>query len=136
MENVINAVYVNYDGCVTISMDALIVTMWNRYIEYNGGENKISLNDKEFFKNSFDNAYDAAWAASVGNYRWTDTFVCFDEWGHLMSFSHWGDENSPIDLDKIDISHIIQALQDMQTKNKKGCVNNIPRAIHDALQEV
>ena len=135
MENVAEEIaYVNYKECVEVNFDALIATLWNKYIEYKGGFNKIFMNNKEFFKNSFKDKYDAAWAVSSGDWRWTDDFAYFDSEGNLSSFSHWDDERSPIDIDKIDISHIIQALQDIQT-NDKRYVDNIPRAIHDALKE-
>ena len=133
MENVF---YIDYNGRIQISFDALIMGMWNVYVEYEGGDNKIFLNNKEFFENSFDNAYDAAWAATLsGRWDWKDAFVYFSGEGYITSFSHWDDKNSPINLDKIDISHIIQALQDMQTNDKRYVVNSIPRAIHDALKE-
>lgn len=132
MENVF---YVNYDGCIQISFDALIIGMWNRYIEYNECKNKICLNNKEFFEKSFNNSYDAAWAATLsGRWDWKDDFVYFGDDGYLTSFSHWDDENSPIDLDKINISPLIDGLKKIPQKNKKE--KSISRAIHDALQEV
>ena len=135
MENVIEEIaYVSYDERVQINFDTLIAALWNKYIDYKGGYNKIFLNNREFFENSFENAYDAAWAVSSGDWRWTDSFVFFNREGYISSFSQWDDENSPIDMDRIDISHLINGLQDLQT-NKKMYVNNIPRAIHDALQE-
>ena len=121
-----NAIYVNYNGCIEISIDALIVAAWNRYIEYAGGDNFISIN------------YAAAIPVALGGrWDWRDRFVYFDEKGYLSSFSHWDDERSPIDLDKIDISSLIDGLQDLQTNavDKKRPVNNIPKAIHEALQE-
>ena len=157
MENIF---YVNYNNCIEISFDALIVAMWNTYVETverdkkispnnkeffenslenayveaeaAGRDKKISLNNKEFFENSFDNQYDAAWAVSLsGQWSWTDDYVCFDEDGSLASVSHWNDANSPIDIDQLDVSHLIDALKKW---HRKGCVNNIPRAIHDALK--
>ena len=138
MENVAEEIaYVNYKECVEVNFDALIAAVWNKYIEYKGGYNKIFLNNKEFFKTSFEDKYDAAWAVSSGDWRWSDSFVFFDSKGNLTSFSHWDDENSPIDMNKIDISHIIDGLNSLrQTKDKKGYVNNISPAIHEALQEV
>ena len=131
--------YVDYNERVQVSFDALIVSLWNSYIEAEGKgrSNKISLNNKEFFENSFDNAYDAAFAESLsGKWTWSDDFVCFDEDGYLTSFSHWDDENSPIDIDKIDIGHLIDGLKNFRNKqDKQGHVdNNISRAIHDALK--
>lgn len=139
MENVMeNIAYVDYSECVQIDLDKLIVSAWNTYLEYKKrGENKIFLNNKEFFENSFDNAYDAAWAVSLSNkWRWTDDYVCFGDDGYLTSFNHWDDENSPIDIDKIDLNHLIDGLARCQKNDKKGYVNNIPKAIHEALQEV
>ena len=133
MENVIleNA-YVNYDGRVQIDYRIIIISLWNKLIEEEGREeNKVYPNNEEFFENSFENAYDAAFAVSSGKWRWTDDYVYLNSEGYLFSFSHLDDENSPIDMDRIDISHLINGLQDLQTNN----VNNIPRAIHDALQE-
>ena len=105
-----NAIYM-YENKVEIDLDALIVSMWNRYIEYNGGDNFISLN------------YDAAIPVALGGrWDWRDKFVFFDEGGYLTSFSHWDDERSPIDIVKIDVSHLIDVVERWQTK-------------HDALQE-
>lgn len=138
MENVIEEIaYVNYNDRVEVNFDTLIAALWNKYIEYKGGYNKIFFNDKEFFKTSFEDKYDAAWAVSSGDWRGTDDFVYFNREGNLTSFSHWNDENSPIDTDKIDINYLIRALQDLQAlQDKKGQENSIPRAIHDALKEV
>ena len=125
----INA-YKNYENEIEVDIDTVLVSTWNAYLEAEGEDNKISFNDKEFFENSFGNAYDAAHAVAIGNWRWTDTFVFFDEDGYLVSFNHWDDENSPID---INIDSLIQSIKKQQ---KRYVVNNIPRAIHDALQEV
>lgn len=130
MENVMeNIAYVDYSECVQIDLDKLIVSAWNTYLVYKKrGENKISLNNKEFFEKSFNNSYDAACAVSLsGNWKWTDEFVYFDGEGHLSSFSHWDDENSPIDIDKIDLNHLIDGLARCQKNDKKGYVNNIPK---------
>ena len=133
MENVVmeNATYIDYNGRVHIDLDTLIVAAWNC-----AGENKIFHNNREFFEN------DVAWAATLSRrWWWTDDFVYIDEEGFPVSFSHWDDRKSPINPDKIDITGLINGLkktkQDLQTndKNKKRYVNNIPRAIHDALQE-
>ena len=128
--------YKNYGGQVEVDTDTVLVSMWNAYLEAEGEDNKISLNNKEFFKNSFENAYDAAHAVAIGNWRWTDTFIFFDEDGYLVSFTHWDDETSPIDLDKINIDSLIQNIKNSKKNKKRYVVNNIPRAIHDALQEV
>ena len=128
------AFFVGYDQSVNIDVDSLIVSLWNKYVEYKGGDNKISLNNKEFFETSFNNAYDAAWAATLSDrWDWKDDFVCFNGEGYLTSFSHWDDEHSPIDIEKIDIAGLVRALQDLQ--NEKRYVNNISKAIHEALQE-
>ena len=106
-------IYKNYKNEVEVNMDTILVSLWNAY-ESRGG-NKIYVNDADFFKNTFDNSYDAAWAVSLsGRWRYADDYVFFDEDGYLTSFSHWDDENSPIDLDKLDISQLIKSL-----KNKK-----------------
>lgn len=141
MENIAiveNAIYVDYNECIRVDLNAMVVALWNKYLEFEGrGENKISLNNKEFFENSFNNAYDAAWAATIsGKWRWSDDYVYFNGEGFITSFSHWDDETSPIDLDKIDVSPLIDGLKKFHKKNKKGYVNNIPKAIHEALQEV
>ena len=137
MENVMESlVYMTYDGKVQVDLDLLFVVAWNKLMEEEGYGNKIFLNNKEFFKNSFNNPYDVAWAVSYGNYRWADDYAYFNREGHLMSFSRLDDKNSPIDLEKIDIAHLIDGLKRWQKNDKKRyVVNNIPRAIHDALQE-
>ena len=129
-----NMFYTDYNERVAISFDALIVAMWDEYSDNKGGENKIFLNNKEFFENSFDNSYDTARAVSLsGKWSWSDDFVYFDEEGYLTSFNHWDDKNSPINIDKLDICQLINSLKNF--RNKQGCVvNNISRAIHDALK--
>ena len=113
MENVAeNMFYENYNQRVEVSFDALIIAMWNKY-----SKNKISLNNKEFFENTFDNSYDAAWAVSLsGKWQWADDYVCFDEEGYLSSFTHWDDEGSPIDLDKLDICQLVNSLKKWSKK--------------------
>ena len=116
---------------INMNMDMVLISIYNAQIEE---ENKIYVNDKDFFENSFENAYDAAWAVSLsGKWAWSDDYVYFDNDGYITSFSHWDDETSPIDIDKIDINDLIQ---NIKKQHKNGyVVNNIPRAIHDALQK-
>lgn len=129
-----NAIYVDYNGHVKIDDDIILVAAWNKYIEEGGdNNNKILFNDAEFFEENFKNAYDAACIASLSEaWLWYDRFVFFNGEGFLTSFSHWNDENSPIDIDKIDISILINNLKKRCVNNTP--VNNIPRAIHDALK--
>ena len=114
---------------IDMNMDMVLISIYNAQ-----ADEKIYVNDKDFFINTFDNSYDAAWAVSLsGKWCWSDDFVYFDEEGNLTSFSHWDDERSPINIDKIDVGHLIDGLKNFH--NKQGCVvNNIPRAIHDALK--
>ena len=140
IENNVEIAYLAYDGRVKIGLYALIAYAWNKFIEEKGDGNKIFLNNKEFFENSFENPYDAAWAVSLsGKWSWKDDFVCFDKQGYLTSFSRWDDDNSPIDIDKIDVDNLIRSLQDLQEEKSphknRYVVDNIPRAIHDALQK-
>lgn len=127
-----NVFYTNYEGRIQIDEDILLVAAWNEYAS-TMDEETICLNDKEFFENFFANKYDTAWAVSLSE-KWSreDRFVYFNFNGRLSSFTHWNDENSPIDVDKIDINNLIN----INKINKKRYVNNIPRAIHDALKEV
>ena len=128
MENIF---YMNYNGCAEISFDALIVAAWNTL----AGDKKVFLNNKDFFENSFENAYDATLAVSLSDkWTWSDDFVCFDEEGYISSFTHWDDEKSPINIDKIDISHLIDGLKRWHNKQDKYAVNSIPIAIHEALK--
>ena len=108
--------YKNYNDEIEIDVDTVLISLWNSFIECEGYGSKICLNNKEFFENSFDNAYDAAWAVSYGDWRWTDEYAYFDSEGFLVSFSHWNDGNSPIDLDKIDISNLINGLKKWHKK--------------------
>ena len=104
--------YKNYNGQVKIDMDTVLVSMWNAYLEAEGRDNKISYNNKEFFENSFNNSYDAAWAVSLSDkWCWSDEYVVFGDDGYLTSFSHWDDEKSPIDPNKIGICHLIDGLE-------------------------
>ena len=115
---------------VDMNMDMVLISIYNANTE----ENKIYVNDADFFENTFENKYDAAWAVSLsGKWRWTDDYVCFDEEGYISSFTHWDDEGSPIDLDKLDICQLIEGLK--KWHKKRYVVNNIPKAIHESLQE-
>ena len=119
---------------IDLDLDTIIVSMWNAYVEAEGYGNKISFNDKEFFNNTFENPYDAAWAVSLsGRWAWSDDYVYFDNDGYITSFSHWDDERSPIDIDKLDICQLINSLKKWH-KKKRYVVDNIPSAIHDALK--
>ena len=115
---------------IDINMDMVLISIYNA--QQQDGENKVYINDEDFFTNTFSNAYDAAFSVSLsGKWYWSDDFVYFDEEGYLTSFSHWDDERSPINIDKLDICQLINNLK----WHKKGCVDNIPKAIHEALQE-
>lgn len=124
----------NYKGEIDLDLDTVLITLWNAYIENEGYYNKIFFNDKGFFENSFQNSYDAAWAVTLsGKWKHSDDYAYINDEGYITSFCHWNDENSPINLDKLDICQLVSSLKKMA---QKRCVNNIPRAIHDALQEV
>ena len=117
---------------INMNMDMVLISIYNAQIEIDiDEENKIYVNDKDFFENSFTNAYDAAHAASLsGKWTWSDDYVYFDGEGLLTSFSHWDDETSPIDLDKLDICQLVNKLK----KCHRRYVDNIPMAIQDALK--
>ena len=139
MENVAEKIfYIGYNQHIAVDADALIVSAWNAYVGgEEGKENFISLNNKEYFENSFENKYDAAWAVSMSNkWDWRDEFVFIDEEGYLVSFSRWDDENSPINIDKLDICQLIDELGRLKKKQKKEQEedNNISRVIHEALE--
>ena len=102
---------------IDVNMDMVLVSLWNAYVEAEGRDNKIYVNDADFFNSTFDNSYDAAWAVSLsGRWSWTDEFVYFDDEGYITSFSHWDDERSPINLDKLDISQLINNLKKWHKK--------------------
>ena len=129
------AFFVGCDQRIRIDVDTLIVSLWNNFLHSKGErENRIAFNKKKLIENCFENKFDAAMAASLGNWRWDDRFVYFNSERYLMSFSRLDDETCPIDIDRIDIGFIIRQLQNMQ-ENDKRYINNIPRAIHDALKE-
>ena len=114
---------------VDVNMDMVLISIYNSLYD-----DKVSFNDADFFNEEFDNPFDAAWAVSLsGKWTWSDDFVYFDENGYLTSFNHWDDENSPINLDKLDISQLINSLK--KWHKNRYVVDNIPKAIHDALQE-
>lgn len=100
---------------VIFDMDMLIVSIWNKYVDI---DEKIYINDKEFFDNNFKNPYDAVWAVEMGNWKgnwkYSDTFVIFDDDGYITSFRHWDDENSPIKIDRVDVGHLIKQLQEVK----------------------
>ena len=135
--------YENYNGELEIGVDTIAVSIWNSYLELiEGKENRIYLNDKDFFVKNFSNEYDAAIAVALSDkWSWTDSFVYFNSKGYLVSFSRWDDKKSPIEFDKTDTSCLIRALQDVQSKQSKQrnqknryTVNSIPEAIHEALK--
>ena len=141
MENIF---YADYNQRIVVNFDGLIVALWNAYLEEGGEGNKISLNNRDFFENSFKNNYDAAWAVALGDWRWTDEYAYFNKDGYLTSFNHWDDENSPIDLERLDISQLIRSVKNFQKKRedkqdvKQAAYDNIniSQAIHDALKEI
>ena len=111
---------------IDMNMDMVLISIYNAQ-----AENKIYVNDADFINNSFENAYDAAWAVSLsGKWTWSDDYAYFDGEGLLTSFSHWDDETSPIDLDKLDICQLVNKLK----KCHRRYVDNIPMAIQDALK--
>ena len=115
---------------VDVNMDMVLISIYNSSSE----DNKIYVNDADFFADTFESAYDAAWAVSLsGQWNWADDYAYFDEDGYITSFTHWDDENSPIDLDKLDICQLISSLK--KWHKKEYIVNNIPSAIHDALKK-
>lgn len=116
-----------------VVLDTILITIWNEYIEKIGYGEKIFSNEAEFFNDGkFVTPYDAAWAVSIGDWRRTDEYVCFNSKGFLVSFQHWNDKNSPVDVSRL--SAWIQT-NDKKINCKRYVVNNIPRAIHEALQE-
>ena len=105
--------YMTFEDKIRVDANIIVVSLWNAYIkEAKDKENFISLNNKEFFENSFNNSYDAAWAVSLSDkWCWSDEYVVFGDDGYLTSFSHWDDEKSPIDPNKIGICHLIDGLE-------------------------
>ena len=100
---------------VDINMDMVLISIYNAQEE--NKENKIYVNDADFFENTFETKYDAAWAVSLsGKWQWADDFVFFDNDGYLSSFTHWDDAGSPIDLDKLDICQLVNSLKKWSKK--------------------
>ena len=97
--------YKNYNDEVEFDVDSMVVSLWNAYEEEEGGsENKIYVNDADFFNSKFDNAYDAVMAVSLsGKWTWSDDYVYFDNNGYITSFNHWDDVKSPVNLDRLGI---------------------------------
>ena len=79
-----------------------IIELWNEYTEeLDYREDIVYENDKSFFDEMFGIAYDAVVAVTHGDWRQDDNYVVFNGYGHLESFNHWRDYNSPIDIDVI-----------------------------------
>ena len=116
---------------IDMDMDMVLISIYNAQ-----AVKKIYFNDADFINSTFENPYDAAWAVSLsGKWARSDDYVYFDNNGCITSFTHWDDENSPIDLNKLDIGNLINSLKRWHKNKNRYVVNNIPRAIHDALQE-
>jgi hypothetical protein len=75
-----------------------VIDIWNEYIQ-DAGHGEISSNDEAFFVDMFISPYDAVLAAAYGDWNVNDDYVCLDDHENLQSFSHWQDDNSPVDAD-------------------------------------
>jgi len=77
-----------------------IIALWNECIKEKGySDDKVFYNGREFFDEMFGNAYDAALSVIYGDWRDSDEFVAFDEYGNVRSFNGWEGYGSPIDAD-------------------------------------
>ena len=71
-------VYKNYNDGIEVDIDTVLVSLWNAYLEGEDRryDNRIYVNDKDFFVNTFENSYDAAWSVSLsGKWAWSDDYV-------------------------------------------------------------
>lgn len=77
-----------------------IIALWNECIKEKGySDDKVFYNGREFFDEMFGNAYDAVLSVIYGDWRDSDEFVAFDEYGNVRSFNGWEGYGSPIDAD-------------------------------------
>lgn len=79
--------------------DYAIVSLWNRYCEENDLEGEIRLNLRRAINECFSTPYDVAMTIGYGDWNPTDMYFFFNQFGALISFNHWDDEQSPIDID-------------------------------------
>lgn len=81
--------------------DYAIVSLWNHYVDENGLDERVYLNLPDEINKAFSTPYDVALAMSHGDWYPTDRHFFFNRFGNLISFNHWDDEQSPIDIDLI-----------------------------------
>lgn len=88
---------------ISNSITSEIVCAWNRVCEENNDyENEVFENEENALEEMFSGNVDSALrAAFYGDYRYPDSFCCFDGYGNLVSFDYYDDENSPIDIEQI-----------------------------------
>jgi len=85
-----------------------VVSLWNEYCSANGNEcNTIYHNNQEFFNtesyfnSNFSTVYDIIKAVAKGDYNITDKYVCFDDYGTLISFNGLDERNSPFSSNEL-----------------------------------
>lgn len=82
------------------SSNAEIVRAWNRVCD--DYDDEVFENEETALEERFSGDVGSALrAAFYGDYRYPDSFCCFNGYGNLVSFDYYDDENSPIDIEQI-----------------------------------
>lgn len=81
--------------------DYAIVSLWNHYVDENDLGERVYLNLPDEINKAFSTPYDVALAIGHGDWNPTDRHFFLNQFGDLISFNHWDDEQSPIDIDLI-----------------------------------
>jgi len=78
------------------------VNAWNKFSVENNWNEFFYENDEFTFKDLYlDNPYQLAYHIHYGNYDYNDTYIYYDDLGHLVSFSDELTLRGIIDIDEM-----------------------------------
>lgn len=104
---------------IEVMPNAKVIKLWNECIRDNDySDNEVFFNNRVFFNEMFDSAYDAVLSVTYGDWKERDEYVVFDSHKNAQSFTSWEDMNSPIDADVL-----ADWLFENQEKAKEICFN-------------
>lgn len=81
----------NFEEALASFVDGLdneeLVSVWNEYCMDCRLDDFIYLNNEDFFVENFSNPYDVVQRISFGKYNFNDTYVVFNGYANLKTFS-------------------------------------------------